>query len=106
MWINTKKVKKFLVYLYRISLISGLILGTVLLVFGGRFFAKAPSDQITIKNAVAEQQKTETDPDKSLFPEESAPAKATELLTVLLAGIDRVREKNQLVIQIAYLLPD
>ncbi len=89
MWINTKKVKKFLVYLYRISLISGLILGTVLLVFGGRFFAKAPSDQITIKNAVAEQQKTETDPDKSLFPEESAPAKATELLTVLLAGIDR-----------------
>jgi LCP family protein required for cell wall assembly len=101
MWINTNKLKMFLVYLYRISLISGLILGIVMLILGLRFYSQIPHNKITVKNAVAEQQKTEVntgsgqetlrDQEKSqlLSPEEFASLKTTERLTVLLAGIDR-----------------
>lgn len=101
MWINTSKLKRFLVYLYRISLISGLVIGTVTLVFGWRFFSKIPYNKITVKNAVAEQQKTEAntganqetrgdqDTGNLLLPEEFASLNTTERLTVLLAGIDK-----------------
>jgi cell envelope-related transcriptional attenuator len=101
MWINKNKLKRILVYLYRISLISGLVLGTVIFVLGLRFYSKIPYNKITVKNAVAEQQKTEVntggdretrrdkDTGKPLLPEEFDSSETTERLTVLLAGVDR-----------------
>jgi LCP family protein required for cell wall assembly len=118
MW-NTKKLKRFLFYLYRITLISGLVFGIVMIVLGLRFFSKIPHNkELTIQNAVAGQQNTSVNTGKSRetretqensqaqgtnedkesgesLPKEAGSPETIERLTLLLAGTDwRPGEKS------------
>lgn len=113
MRINNYELKRLLIYLRRILLITGLLLGMVILALGLIFNYKTPQNQITVSNAVIEkdsvvkmlkgfeipkpfeQQKMQVflegsqETNISSLSSEVSSEKMTERLTILLAGVDR-----------------
>lgn len=105
MW-NTKKLKRFLFYLYRITFITGLVLGIVMLVLGLRIFYVAGQQNTALNTGknretrvakeISQAQETSEDQESGeSLPKEVGSPKTIERLTVLLAGTDwRPGEKS------------
>lgn len=105
MW-NTNKLKRFLFYLYRITFITGLVLGIVMLVLGLRIFYVTGQQNTAVNTGknwetrvakeISQAQETSEDQESGeSLPKEVGSPKTIERLTVLLAGTDwRPGEKS------------